>query len=342
MNAKKTLKIIYMIVSICLAISAIYIYVVLDSASKIKKYPLLGNKTSIINKLQSNNSLPFSFAFISDTENNDDSVWLIKTILKEKIDFLVFIGDFVNRPLQTEHKLFLHTISKSKPQIPIFLVPGNHDVALSSNNEEENIFTISDFRELYGPDNFYFSYNKCFFVLLENIDPESSEYLDYLNTALLNRGEDTKYTFVFFHVPDRKTKRLFNNSQSSWNRLDDIARNYKINYIICGDYHRRLEFNNNSDTEYIISGSGGAHYHGNTPLGKFKSATKVTVYEDGILEELLVSNNPIALTDNSIRHFLYNKSLNLANRGYLLKIITLMLLINALFSIYCCIRFRSN
>ena len=339
MNAKKTLKIIYLIVSVCLAISSIYMYVVLNGALKIEKDPLLGNKPTVINKLKSDNRSPFSFAFISDTENNDDSLRLIKAVLKEKIDFLVFVGDFVNKPRHTEHKLFLRTISKSKPKIPVFLVPGNHDVALSLNDKQEGVFTISDFRKLYGPDNFYFEYNNCFFIFLENISSESSEYLDYLNTALLNRGKDTKYTFVFFHVPSDKIKCILKKSQLSGGRLEDIAANQKIDYIICGDYHRRLEFNDNSDTKYIVSGSGGAHYHGNTPWGRFRSATKITVYEDGILEELLVDKNTFTLTDNSIRHFLYDNLINIANSS-LLKIIVLILLINALFSIFFCRGFK--
>lgn len=330
-----TIKTVYRIISCLLAVAAIYIYFVVNNVLKTEKYQRLGNSDRIIGTLADYNTLPFSFAFISDTENADSSLWLIKTILKENIDFLVFVGDFVNDSLWSEHKLFLQTISRNNPMIPIFLVQGNHDVNLSNDNIDSNVFNLSDFRKLYGPENYSFEYNNSLFIFLSNINPENDDYIDYLNEVLLRKNNRIKHTFIFMHVPPAIMKYQAYNAPLYKDKLDDIIKRHKIDYIICGDYHKHLEYTDDiNNNRYIISGSGGAHYHGDSPWGKYKSATKITVENNGIVEERLIAAKYIVLTDNSIRRYLCNKFFKLWQYNILFNAIVIIIVLNALFSVF--------
>jgi len=322
---------IYAFFSVVLFLSALYVYNVYKDYSKIQKSQFLGNTDSIVQKIKEGD-LPFSFAFVSDTENNDSSIWLIKNLLKEDIDFLVFCGDVANDPEEMEHKLLINTISSFNPKMPIFFLPGNHDVNVK---KDKKGFSKADFQNLYGPLNFHFIHNNCLFIFILNVDPNDSEGANYLEKVLSEREKNIKYTFLFTHSPLARLRNKAFMSPDCLTVLDTVVEKYKIDYIICGDYHRHFELTDNNGTRYIISGSGGAHFHGNSLLGKFKSGTKITVYENCVAEEILINNRIFNFTDNSIRHFIYRKVIpNIEKKPVLYNSIFSLFIINLLFSLY--------
>jgi UDP-2,3-diacylglucosamine pyrophosphatase LpxH len=326
---------VYTFFSLILFLSTLYVYNVYKDYSKIQKSEFLGNTDFVIKKIKDGKS-PFSFAFISDTENNDASIWLIKNLLKEDINFLVFSGDIANDPEEKEHKLLIQTISSFNPKMPIFFLPGNHDVNFKKDKQG---FSKEDFRNLYGPINFHFIYNDCLFVFISNIDPNDAEGANYLDKVLSERGKDVKYTFLFTHSPLAKLRNKAFLSPECVTVLDTIVEKYKIDYIVCGDYHRHFELTEDDGTRYIISGSGGAHFHSNSLLGRFKSGTKITVYKNCVTEELLVYSKIFAFTDNSLRHFIYKKIIpSIEKQPGVFNLIFSLIIINLLFSLYCVIK----
>lgn len=310
---KKTL----LIISIILLGILIYIYTVYKDFLTVKKSDFLGNTTGIINRLKNKEgNIPFSFAFISDTENSDASGWLIKRLLNENIDFVVLAGDSVNSPTQPEHKFFVNRISKYNPRIPIFIVPSNHDVCVEEKHSIPLEFTKADFQNIYGPINFSFIYNDCLFIFISNIGQEDIEARNYLENVLAGRGEDIKHTFVFCSTPLRGIiNKVF--QVPYWvSEFDRIIEKYKVDYVISGDYHRHVELTDNNGIQYITSGSGGSHYHGDNSFGRFRNGTKVIVYPDGVMKEIVICNKKVIITDNSIRRFIYNKVIPLVESGF--------------------------
>lgn len=337
-NKKRSLIFGYMLVSLILLGVSLYFYYVGKDYFGVRKSEFLGNSESVISILKkTEGKMPFSFAFISDTENNDDSIPLIKTLLSEPIDFLVFAGDFANNPKLPEHRLFMHTISKFNPSIPIFLAPGNHDIEIKNRNKPGR-FTEANFQEVYGPLNFNFVYNNCLFIFLNNVDWNNQESAEYLKNILSKRNKEIKRTFVFCHIPLKRILDKVTMKENRDSKLNELAAKHKIDYVISGDYHRHFELNDIDGTKYIISGSGGAHYHEKTFFGRFKSATKITVYDNCVTQELVV-NNKFKFTDNSIKHWIYNNVMPyFDSKIWLFNGIIAIFIINALFSLFCFIR----
>lgn len=335
---KKSKILVYAILSMILLSMSLYVYYVGKDYFGIHKSEFLGNSESIISVLKkTEGKMPFSFAFISDTENNDDSIFLIKILLSESIDFMVFVGDFANDPRLSEHKLFMHTISRFNPSMPIFLVPGNHDIDIK-NNGKTGGFTETNFKETYGPLNFNFVYNNCLFIFLNNVDQNNNESYEYLKNILSKRDKNIKQIFLFCHVPLKKILDKVTMKENQDSKLNEIIVKYKIDYVISGDYHKHFELNDIDGTKYIISGSGGAHYHGKTLFGRFKSGTKITVYDNCVTEELIVKKK-YRFTDNSIKHFIYNNIMScFDSKVWLFNGIIAALIINALFSLFCFIK----
>lgn len=310
----------------------IYLYVVGKGYLSVKKSEYLGNNPDNIGKLKkTEGKIPFSFAFISDTENSDASGWLIKTLLREKIDFLVLVGDSVNDSTWLEHRLFMNRISNLKPRLPIFVIPSNHDINITDKSSPLQ-FNKKDFQEIYGPINFHFVYNNCLFIFFSNISQEDKISRDYLEKVLSSRS-NIKYTFVFCPTPLRKIlNRVF--SVPYWvSEFDKLLNKYKVDYVISGDYHRHFEILDDNGIQYITSGSGGSHFYGEDKFGRFFNGTKVTVHPDGVSREILVCSK-IRFTDNSIRRFIYNKIMpSLENCLWLLSLIMSIFVINFLYSL---------
>lgn len=328
---KKILSLAYVLVSIIFLLLALYFYYISRDFLYLKKSVLISNNPENIEKLKkTEGKMPFSFGFISDTENNNVSLWLVGELLKQNIQFLVFVGDAANDSLETEHKLFYQAVSKLNPKIPVFLVPANHDISLTNNNE----FTKENFITLYGPANFSFVYNNCLFIFISNINQEDKECVDFLKSKLENRKPEIRYTFVFCPTPLRVILNKILEVPEWIGDMDRIIRKYKVDYVISGDYHRHLELTDDLGIQYIVSGSGGAHFHNNTLFGRFKNATKVTVYIDSVMKEIIIFNR-LFFTDNSIKHFLYNEFMpKIQNCFWVVNLAAVIFIINVLFSIY--------
>lgn len=315
--------------SILLLLLSLYIYYIINYYINSKKSDFISNTESNINSLKKNEGkFPFSFAFMSDTENSDNSLWLIKNLLESNIDFFVFVGDIVNDSIKSEHRLFYQNVSRFSSEIPVFIVPSNHDI-------KDGEFCRSDFEKIYGPVNFNFTYNNCLFIFISNIDQEDIKAKDYLESILSNRSSKIKYTFVFCSTPLRIVLSKVLDCPLWISEFDRIIDKYKVDYVISGDYHKHLELTDDNKIQHIVSGSGGAHFIEKTPFGRFKNGTKITVYPDAVMREIVVCDKKIILTDNSIRRFIYNKFGNeLSKNIILLNVIAVFSIINVLFSSY--------
>jgi hypothetical protein len=218
----------------------------------------------------------------------------------------------------------------------VFLVPSNHDLELSAKKEK---YGKGDFENIFGPANFSFLYNGCLFIFISNIDQNDKEYCIYLEKLLSGRGPDIKKTFLFCPTPPRKVLNEVFPKSSQWTGdFDRIIEQYKVNYVISGDYHKHYELSSDVGVHYIVSGPGGSHFREKSLLGRIKSGTIMTVYPDHVTQQLLVCDK-IVLTDNSIRHYIYKEILSkLSPKFGIINAIFAILILNALFAMYKFIR----
>lgn len=335
----KLFRFSYIIVSILILTGSFYLYKISREYLIFAKSNLLGNNNSNYNLLaKRGKGFPFSFAVLANTENSDAGKWLIEQLLKEDISFLIFCGDFANDPYWSEHILFNQNIMKINSQTPIFLVPDNHDILLEEKTSAEQ-FSLTDFNNVYGEQNFNFSYNNCLFIGISNVYIQEGKHLEYLDNVLSTKGNKAKHIFIFSSSPPRKLIYNIKEQDDYWGKIfNDLLDKYRFDYIISGDYHKHLAFSQNGK-KYIILGSGGSHYHGQGKKGAFKNGMIFTVYDDLIKEEILICDKKLIFTDNSIRHWIYNNFFSvLKDRFWIISGILLLSFINMISSILLAIK----
>jgi hypothetical protein len=223
---------------------------------------------------------PLSFVVIGDTRGGSGVFEkLLSSIKDEDIQFMVILGDFVRAPDLGYHKYFIYEINEVRPQFPILLVGGNHD--LKGPGGKEN------FKRLYGPLNYSFQYKENLFIFLCDAYPGCSrEYLPFLEENLRNYASEAKRVFVFIHIPPTSLLTKYKHREMEGEeRFMELVREYGVDYVFGADFHGYLRVSRRP-TEFIISGGGGAELKP-PKFGRFYHLIKITFGEDSVEEEIL-------------------------------------------------------
>ena len=198
-------------------------------------------------------SYAFTFAVIGDRAGRPMSGVFEKNlqeVLKTKPDFIIQLGDILNDSSNSEYEFVKNLLKDVK--IPIYFVPGNHDLMGDPKGEKYQKFTG---RPLY----YYFDYENARFIILNNASGGiGKEQKKWLIEVL--ESTDRKYKFVFMHQPLISPGFFFlfhkiNPIES--NELMKIFEEYKVNYVFSGHIHMYYKKVINGTT-YIISGIGGS------------------------------------------------------------------------------------
>lgn len=227
---------------------------------------------------------------ISKNENTAEEERLYRLAIDEvnklKPKFVVITGDFVNHRTDTNQiKAFKRLTSFINPKIPVYLIPGNHDVGQIPDRDKLDFY----FRH-YPADKFYFSYkgvqligiNSC---LINSGTDEETKQLDWLKESLMKKPAGVR-KIVFAHHPffinDINEKDNYSNISHA-KRLEymQLFTAHGVRIIFAGHYH------NNAVAKYdgiemITTSAVGK------PLGKAKSGFRVvTVYKDSISHQYI-------------------------------------------------------
>jgi len=219
---------------------------------------------------------------ISNNQNCDAENQLfmqaVNEVNKLKPDFVVITGDFVNnRTDSNQINSFLKIKSLIDKRIPVYLIPGNHDVG-----QKPNMETLNFYFKNYKTDKFSFTHKGYKFIginsgLINSGIEEEKAQLEWLKKKL----SGSKPTIIFTHHP------FFITDINEKDRYENIPLVKRMEYmqlfkkngvtkIFAGHYH------NNSiahfdEIEMITTSAVGK------PLGKAKSGYRVvTVYKDSI------------------------------------------------------------
>ena len=107
----------------------------------------------------------FSFAILSDSESQEGVISpvyrsMIKSVNESEADFLVHVGDFTGRGLDSEYQEFVEYMSNNL-DIQYYVAPGNHDIL--QDKETKDTFK-KYFENLY----YSFDYQGAHFIILDN------------------------------------------------------------------------------------------------------------------------------------------------------------------------------
>jgi 3',5'-cyclic AMP phosphodiesterase CpdA len=239
------------------------------------------NVARLTQKVDPNN---FVFYVVGDSRQMSQTFEaLLRLIAPEQPDFVVHLGDFVQRPHFACHRLFIQEMAEEHFSFPVFLIPGNHEV------DHEGPVRTDDFRRLYGPACFHFFLGRNLFLFLdywEGTDQRGTVNLDYAEQVLAQSAARAERIFLFCHAPPAGltpliTKRGVRESE----RFLELVRRYRVSHVLVGHHHGYWK-GERDGTTWIVSGGGGAQLE--KGRGAFHHAVRVAVENGKVTDTTVV------------------------------------------------------
>jgi 3',5'-cyclic AMP phosphodiesterase CpdA len=205
----------------------------------------------------------FHFAIMGDRTGLGSAqvyerVW--KEIGQLHPDFVINVGDTIqgmNDSLAAAEWEELHRLWRSAPY-PLYFTPGNHDIW--------NDFSRRLYEQQTGRPAFYsFNFQNAHFTVLDNsISLELSDQQHRFLEDDLKANPDRAPKFVFFHKPFWILPLKLGSGEFPLHRL---ARQYGVNYVVCGHVHQLIRIQRDG-VVYLDVGSSGGNMERGTSRGQ--------------------------------------------------------------------------
>jgi Icc-related predicted phosphoesterase len=282
----------------CLLLAAIIFVVVTGARVETVKFPkLLGNSNENITYVRRvTDPNDFNFWVVGDvTRGTVTFEAMLELAEQDKPAFVIVLGDFVARAELIRHKLFALEMAEHVRNVPIFLVPGNHDISM------DGIFRLEDFEKIYGPAQFSFTIGKNLFVFLNDILPsaQTDQCLDFLQRAVSNQERKVEKKFVFLHIPPSGLNASLECSfmPESEKFLELVNRN-NVDYVFAGHHHGYAKTEKNGTT-FVITGGGGTTLEG--AHGKFHHMVRIAVKNGTVSDSVIATKRHLELSEDAER-----------------------------------------
>jgi Icc protein len=182
----------------------------------------------------------FQFAFLSDLHKG----WgvfqpMIQEIAQDGNAFAVIGGDIVSKGNADRYRFFFRELSEVRGNIPMYFVPGNHDLA--TDNATRGL-GLENFRRFCGSDHYWFSWGNAACIVLNDADAGLTipdDEFQWLETTLRElRGRFT-HLFVFMHVPPFTPRESNGDSlpEPVGKRFMRLAEKFGVAYVFSGHLH---------------------------------------------------------------------------------------------------------
>ena len=228
--------------------------------------------------------------FASDRDFAQETVnyeFVVANINRIRPRFVVICGDLINKvgdAAQTAE--YLRITAKIDPSIPVFAVPGNHDVGNEPTPE-----TLAYYRQHFGPDHYSFVQGSLYGIVLNsgvisapgNVQEAAAEQEAWLKAELAKaRSTGARHIVVFQHhswflEKAEEPNQYFNIPMEQRRHYLDLLKGAGVRYIFAGHYHRNA-YGRDGDLEMITSGPVGQ------PLGTDPSGIRIVTVKDTGLE----------------------------------------------------------
>ena len=225
--------------------------------------------------------------FINESEDFSPEVALMERIAEEvntlRPDFVVFSGDLVQwRTDQAALDAFKQLTTLFDQQIPLYFVPGNHDVGNSAEADE-----VARFEERYGAAHFVWEgegyttigYNSC--VIKAQTEAEQSEY-EWLRARLSEAAERGYPIIMVAHHPlfVRSTDEADsgeNIPQAIRQKYLDLVAEFDVELVLSGHLHHSAAGEYEGVRLQTVSAAG-------RPLGDCDSGIGIVTISEGSVE----------------------------------------------------------
>jgi len=246
--------------------------------------------TSVTAQQNKNRENQFFFFLLSDTQlgmmsnNNgfDKEVQNFEKVIaaanRLRPAFLVVCGDLVNQAgNQRQISAYKHVAAKLDPSIPIYNLPGNHDV-----NNIPTAKALATYRSNFGPDYYSFRHDNLYGIVLNSsiffnpskISNELAIQDEWLRTQLI-KANKSGYTHIvlfqhiawFIHKIDEKNQ-YFNIPTERRKKYMKLFNQYEVSYIFAGHLHQNA-IGQDKDLKIITTSAVGM------PLGADSSGFRI-------------------------------------------------------------------
>ncbi|MGM9765646.1 MAG: metallophosphoesterase [Candidatus Cryptobacteroides sp.] len=204
----------------------------------------------------------------------------VAAINKLKPAFVVCTGDMVNAgESKKQIKVFRRIMSGVDNDIPVWIVPGNHDLGKGATDKR-----IESYVSEYGYARFSFQYSGCTFiginscVIKEGNYHQEDEQFKWL-TKQLKKASSSSAVYIFTHYPFftkefNEEESYSNQNQANRDKYWALFKKYNVKAVISGHLH------STKDSEYegirmFTCGPVGR------PLGKGVSGLAIWTLTDG-------------------------------------------------------------
>jgi serine/threonine-protein phosphatase CPPED1 len=202
----------------------------------------------------------------------------IATANRLKPAFVIVTGDLVNKsgdPGQVSE--YLRVSKKLLPSIPIYHLPGNHDVGNEPSPE-----SLAAYRRSFGRDYYSFRSGPLYAIVLDsalikapqNTPREAAEQESWLRSELEKASGSGEHNIVVFQhhpyfVDSPVEKDEYHNIPGERRRAYlDLLRSHGVRWVFAGHYHQNA-LANDGDLQMITTGPVGH------PLGRGKSGIRI-------------------------------------------------------------------
>jgi hypothetical protein len=250
-----------------------------------------GNRQEMVEGLKAEGEeRPFSFAVIGDAKGSETGEELLSMAASEsKMRFVVNLGDVVGDPDVWQHRYFQTECREiARGGLPMFLVPGNHDVCYVpswSDVPRERMVGPKEYDEMYGARKFSFVYSRCLFII-SDFDGSDEPYTHYIEGALREKRQECEHAFVFLHVPPIALRGApESRTTPEKDELFRILKEYNVDTVFFGDFHGYWRGKVNG-VDVVVTGGGGSRLQGDTTYG-FHHLVVISVDKDGASERII-------------------------------------------------------
>ncbi len=207
--------------------------------------PFINNSDNIQWLQEQSSAESFSFLVLGDIQAGYRNLSRLLKTTSEPCAFAVQTGDLVSHADQGHYRLALYELKKSDLQMPLFVVPGNHDV-----KGNPGLFDI-----YFKLKQFYFVWSGCLFIFLDNSLGAPYDILfQFLEETLKEHQEKVRWTFIFIHRPPIDWEHGEPRPElKNYSRFFEIQKTYKIDYVFSGHLHD-YRVHELDGTRYISNG----------------------------------------------------------------------------------------
>ena len=191
----------------------------------------------------------FVFVVLGDSRDND-AIYKKSLAMAATFNplFILHTGDLSNRGSKKELEHFLEIVQTTIPDIPLFVVAGNHEIVKGSKNI---------FKQIIGPLDYVLDSAQLDtrIIVLDNTDYIlKPQQLDYLRQQLNNKRS---LNFVTIHIPPKTGRWTWHSFKEGAADFTQILSDKKVTMSFCGHIHQ-FDEDEIKGVKYIITGGTGA------------------------------------------------------------------------------------